>query len=350
MGLPSGSCPDGAGPSDHEQLLTLLRGYVSTQIAGALAELGVADALTASPRVGVELAAELGLPAASLHRLLRAAATIGLVGEPSPGSFTATAQSDLLRAGVDGSLHNFARNIVGHGHWSVWGRLADAIRTDTGQAEAALGTSLWDYYRDHPDEERRFAAAMSERTATQTAAIVATVDLGHAHRIVDVGGSQGELLRALLTAHPSASGVLFDRPEVIAAVPRDLGDPRLAGRVETVGGDFFDGLPPGGDAYVLKLVVHDWPDDDAVRILRSVRDAIDPDGVLSLIELVVPPDGERSAAHLIDLSMLVSFGGRERTLEEFRSLLERAAFRLDDVLPIPGEPNRAVVVARPDQP
>jgi hypothetical protein len=341
--------PDGPGASDHERLLALLRGYVSTQVAGALAELGVADALMASPRTHADLAAELGLPAASLHRLLRAAATIGLVAEPSPGSFTATALSDLLRAGVEGSLHNFARNVVGHGHWSVWGQLSDAIRTDTGQAHAALGTSLWDYYRDHPGEERRFAAAMSERTATQTAAIVATVDLGSARRIVDVGGSQGELLRAFLTAHPSASGVLFDQPDVVATVPPDLGDRALAGRVETVGGDFFDGVPDGGDAYLLKLVVHDWPDGDAVRILRSVREAIDTGGALYVIELVVPPDGEGSVAHLIDLSMLVSFGGRERTLEELRSLFARAAFRLDDVLAIPGEPDRAVLVARPVQ-
>ena len=107
------------------------------------------------------------------------------------------------------------------------------------------------------------------------------------------------------------------------------------------------GVPTGGDAYLLKLVLHDWPDDDAVRILRSVRAAIDPDGALYVIELVVPSDGERSVAHLVDLSMLVSFGGRERTLEEFRELFGTAAFRLDDVRPISGEPNRTVLVARP---
>ncbi len=334
-------------PEGPEELLALLRGYAATQIAGALAELGVADALSARPRTVPDLAQELALPPASLHRLLRAAATVGLVGEPSPGLFGATAQSELLRPGVEGSLHNFARNVVGHGHWSVWGRLSDAIRAETSQAEPALGTSLWDYYRAHPDEERSFAAAMSERTATQTAAIVATADLRSAHRIVDVGGSQGALLRAFLAAQPSTTGVLFDRPEVVATVPPDLGDPALAGRVETVGGDFFAGVPVGGDAYLLKLVLHDWPDDDAARILRSVRDAIDPGGALCVIELVVPPDGERSVAHLIDLSMLVSFGGRERTLEEFRSLFAAAAFRLDDVVPIPGEPDRAVLVARP---
>jgi hypothetical protein len=167
----------------------------ATQIAAALAELGVADALSAQPRTASDIAAELGLPPASLHRLLRAAATVGLVDEPSPRLFGATAQSDLLRPGVEGSLHNFARNVAGHGHWSVWGRLSDAIRTETSPAEPVLGTSLWDYYRAHPDEERCFAAAMSERTASQIAAIVATADLRSAHRIVDVGGSQGRRTR-----------------------------------------------------------------------------------------------------------------------------------------------------------
>jgi hypothetical protein len=334
-------------PEVHEELLALLRGYAATQIAAALAELGVAAALTAVPRAATDLAPGLGLPPTSLHRLLRAAATLGLVDEPSPGSFRATARSDLLRPGVDGSLHNFARNVAGHGHWSVWGRLTDAIRTEKSQAEAVLGASLWDYYREHPDEARAFAAAMSERNATQAAAIVAATDLGSPRRIVDVGGSEGALLGAFLTARPSAAGVLFDRPEVVANLPPDLGDPALVGRVETVGGDFFTGVPTGGDAYLLKLVLHDWPDDDAVRILRSVHDAIEPDGALYVIELVVPSDGERSVAHLIDLSMLVSFGGRERTLEEFRSLLATAQFRLDDVRPVPGQQNRAVLIARP---
>ena len=139
-------------PEGHEELLALLRGYAATQIAGALAELGVAAALTAVPRAATDLAPELGLPPTSLHRLLRAAATLGLVDEESPGSFRATARSDLLRPGVEGSLHNFARNVAGHGHWSVWGRLSDAIRTETSPAETVLGASLWDYYRDHPNE------------------------------------------------------------------------------------------------------------------------------------------------------------------------------------------------------
>jgi hypothetical protein len=336
-----------AGHDAHGEMLALLRGYVTTQIAGALAELGVAEALTAEPASAEALADALGLPPATLHRLLRAAATAGLVDEPAPGRFRATARSELLRPGVVGSLHHFARNVTGEAHWSVWGRLADAVRTGGAQAQPALGMSMWDHYRAHPDEEREFAAAMSERTATQTAAIVATAGLVDARRIVDVGGSQGALLGAFLAARPSATGVLFDRVDVVAGLAPDLGDPGLAGRVEIVGGDFFVEVPPGGDAYLLKLVLHDWPDPDAVRILRAVRAAIDPAGVLAVVELVVPPDGARSPAHLLDLSMLVGFGGRERTREEFRALLAESGFRLDEVLPLADDVDRAVLVATP---
>jgi hypothetical protein len=337
----------GTGGDAHREMLALLRGYVTTQIAGALAELGVAEALTAEPATPLVVADALGLPPDALVRLLRAAATVGLVDEPIPGQFRTNARSELLRPGVEGSLHHFARNVTGEGHWSVWGRLSDAIRTEHSQAEPALGMSMWEHYRTHPEEQREFAAAMSERTATQTATIVATVDLADARRIVDVGGSRGELLRAYLTARPTATGVLFDRSDVVAEVPADLGDPTLAGRIEIVGGDFFHAVPAGGDAYLLKLVLHDWPDPDAVHILRAVRAAIDPAGTLTVIELVVPPDGARSAAHLVDLSMLVSFGGRERTREEFQSLLAAAGFRLDDVRALPGEGDRAVLLATP---
>jgi O-methyltransferase domain len=331
----------------HQELLASLRGYVTTQIAGALAELGVAEALTDDPAPTEALADALDLPPDALHRLLRAAATAGLVDEPVPGRFRANARSELLRPGVVGSLHHFARNVTGEAHWSVWGRLADAVRTGSAQAEPALGMSMWEHYGAHPDEEQEFAAAMSERTATQTAAIVATAGLVDARRIVDVGGSQGALLRAYLAARPSATGVLFDRADVVAGLAPDLCDPALAGRLEIVGGDFFVEVPSGGDAYLLKLVLHDWPDVDAAKILRAVRAAIDPAGVLAVIELVVPPDGARSPAHLLDLSMLVSFGGRERTREEFRALLADAGFKLDEVLPLAADVDRAVLLATP---
>lgn len=331
----------------HNELLRLLRGYAVTQIGAALAELGVAEALDDRPQTVDTLAATLALPPPSLHRLLRAAATVGLVEEHTPGAFVATALSLLLRPGVPGSLHNFARTVAAPGHWLPWGRLAEAVRADASAATAALGASQWEYYAAHPDEGARFAATMSERTASQVAAVVAAVDLSSRRRIVDVGGSEGALLAALLSAQPDASGVLFDRPEVVAGVPGDLGVPALAGRVEVVGGDFLEGVPAGGDTYVMKNVLHDWSDDDALRILESVRRAVDDDGELLVIELVLPPAGERSIAHLVDLSMLVTFGGRERTHDEFRELFDAGGFALADVVALSGQVDRSVLIARP---
>jgi hypothetical protein len=188
---------------------------------------------------------------------------------------------------------------------------------------------------------------MSERTATQTAAVLAAVDLSQRRRIVDIGGSEGAFLATLLQTQPAASGVLFDLPEVVAAVPSDLGEESIAGRVELVGGDFFAGVPDGGDLYLLKNILHDWPDADAQRILESVRRAMAGDGDLLVIELVLPPDGARTVAHFVDLSMMVTFGGRERTLPEFESLFEASGFALADARPLPGQADRFVLTGRP---
>lgn len=342
--------PDIISDSDkgaENELLKALRGYTVTQIAGALAELGLADVLTDHPRPAEVLAGDVRLDSDRVHRLLRAATSVGLVKEPSPRRFSATPMSDRLRTGVPGSLHGFARTVTSRGHWAVWGRLAEAVRTGQSQSESALGASLWGHYRAHPDEGHQFASMMSERTAMQASDIVATVDLSEHRHLVDIGGAHGALLAALLRADPRAHGTLFDRPEVVAGVEHHLGDPDLAGRCEIVGGDFFGAVPAGGDAYLLKLILHDWPDEDARRILRSVRAAIEPEGRLYVIELVLPPDGEPSIAHVLDLSMLVAFGGRERTLAEYGALLDDAGFRLHDVVNL-SEADRHVLVASPN--
>jgi hypothetical protein len=328
--------------SAHHRLLELLRGYCVTQIGAALAELGVAEALGDEPQTVGSIAARLHLPEDGLRRLLRAATTAGLVGELTPGAYVGTELSRLLQPSAPGSLHNFARTVAGRGHWLPWGQLAAAVRSGEPQATRTLGISQWEHYRAHPDEGRRFAATMTDRTATQIAAIVASLDLSIRRRIVDVGGSEGALLAALLAAQPESSGVLFDLPDVVAANATNLSE-----RIEVVGGDFFAGVPTGGDLYVLKNILHDWPDGDAARILASVRDAIADDGELAVIELVLPEAGQRSLAHYVDLSMMVTFGGRERTIAEFTALLGAAGFELVDVRALEDQADRFVLVGSP---
>lgn len=325
----------------HHELLVMLRGYCVTQIGAALAELGIAEALGDEPQQVSALAARLQLPADTLRRLLRAAVTAGLVTEAVPGEFAGTALSRVLRPDVPGSLHNFARTVAAPGHWLPWGRLATAVRSGESQAVPALGAPQWAYYRDHADEGRRFAATMSERTASQVAAVVECLDLSSRRRIVDVGGSEGTLLAALLASQPAASGVLFDLPEVVGAVDADR-DPRI----ELVGGDFFAGVPDGGDLYVLKNILHDWSDADAVRILSSVRAAITDDGEVAVIELVLPDDGRPTMAHYVDVSMMVTFGGRERTLPELEALFATAGFELVDARALTGQVDRHLLVGR----
>jgi SAM-dependent methyltransferase len=316
-------------------------------VAGALARLGVADHLAGGPADAAELAPMVGVPAATLLRLLRAAATVGLLDEPRPGTFALTPLGQPLRTGVPGSLRNYAVTLTDPAHWLPWGRLAHAVRSGSGQAEATLGAAFFHHFRAHPEEGATFAATMSELSALVAADVVARTDFSGARRIVDVGGSEGTLLAAVLAAHPTATGVLFDLPEVAARAGPALERAGVADRCEVVGGDFFDAVPAGGDAYLLKYILHDWPDDDARRILRRCREAMGPGSRLVVVEWLLPEPGQRGRTHLIDLNMLVLLGARERTLPELANLLASAGLHLDGSVPLEADPEMAVLLASP---
>jgi O-methyltransferase domain len=185
------------------------------------------------------------------------------------------------------------------------------------------GTDVWDYRAERPEEGAIFDRAMSALTGASNEALLAAFDFGRFKTIVDVGGGRGTLLEALLDAYPTLRVVLFDQEQVVAGV--DLGE---RGRV--VGGSFFDDVPPGGDAYVLKAIVHDWEDEEAAAILRNCRKH---DAMVLVVERVVGPPNEDPITKFGDLNMLVSPGGRERTVDEFRDLFARADLRLEGVTP-----------------
>jgi O-methyltransferase len=216
--------------------------------------------------------------------------------------------------------------------WSAWGALGDAVLDGQAAFRHAHGTGLFGYLPAHPDEMAAFQALMSAQSRLQIPAVLAAYDFTPARTIVDVGGGQGALLAALLAANPVARGVLFDQPDVIAGSGHVLAP--VAPRCQVVPGDFFDLVPAGGDTYVLKLVLHDWDDVRAARILGNIRNAIIPGGRLVIIEAVMPPGDEYHHAKFLDVNMLVlSEGGRERTEEEYRMLLDDAGFTLTRLVP-----------------
>ena len=211
--------------------------------------------------------------------------------------------------------------------WRAWGELLHSVRTGENAATHALGTDVWEYRRRHPEEQEVFDAAMRTLSRAATPGILAAHDFARHRVLADVGGGTGALLASVLQAHPRLRGVLVDQPQVLAGAPAVLAAAGVTDRVTVVPGDFFAEVPDGADAYLLSRILHDWPDDDAAAILRRVRAVLSPDSVLLLHDAVLgPPDGDASVAFL-DLMMLVSAGGRERTEAEWRELFGAAGLR-----------------------
>ncbi|HKS21354.1 MAG TPA: methyltransferase [Thermoanaerobaculia bacterium] len=327
-----------SGPPPHVAVMQMVMGVWVAQIASAVAQLGVADNI-AKGKVSVdELAAECSANPEALYRLLRAAATIGLCAETAPRHFALTPIGDALRSDAPHSMRDFLVAETAPGHWLPWGRLADAIRRGGPMTEEVLGESAWDYYASHIDEAKCFARGMSNLSTIASEDVARVYEPGDVKRIVDVGGSEGVLLRGLLARVPGARGVLFDRPEIIDAAKGAIASSGMADRIEIVGGDFLSEVPDGADLYVLKSILHDWPDAQCETIVRNVHRAAAPDSRLLVVEMTMPdgPAGAPSPVPLMDMNMLVMLGGRERTASEFGALLARCGYMVERVIPTPG--------------
>jgi SAM-dependent methyltransferase len=331
--------------SPSKTMLRLIMSYWVSQAVGVVALLGVADELADGPRRSDELAKAVGADSDALYLVLRLLASIGVFSEPEPGSFALTPLGDTLRSDSPDSVRNYAITETAPGHWLPWGRLHESVRTGQPMARQALGMDLFDWYAEHPDEAGYFSAAMGNLAALTASELRRVCDFSAVRTVADVGGAHGVLLTAVLQANPAARGILFDLPHVIATAGDAIAAAGLSERCELVSGDFFEEVPNGADLHLLKQIVHDWDDERATRLLQNCRRAIAPDGRLILVEMVIPPDNQPSPAQGMDLNMLVILGGRERTEEQFRSLLEAAGFRLDEI--IPTESPFSVIVATP---
>lgn len=325
-----GSKPQAVPPA--QAVMHLLTGYWLSMAVSTAAKLGVADKLAAGPMYYVDLAAAVGAQTKTLHRLMRALASVGVFAEPAPGRYALTPISQILRAGVPGSMRDMAVMLTTPSHWLPWGRLDESVIKGISVAEDVFGKPLWDYFRENPDEGAWFNAAMSNFTAMTGQAVTAVYDLSECECIVDVGGGHGLLLATLLRAAPASRGVLFDLPQTVAGAGAFFED--ISSRVEVVGGDFFKAVPAGGDCYAMKHILHDWSDDQCVQILANIKRAMAPEGRVLVVESLVPETPGPHLAHLMDLNMLaMTPGGCERTESEFAALFARAGLRLHEVVP-----------------
>ena len=317
-------------------LFRMVTGYYVSRAIYVVAKLGIADHMSEGPCRVDDLAAATGTHAPSLKRVLRLLASVGVFTEEADSRFALTPIGACLRAGVPGSMRAAAL-LFGGVTQQAWGDLQRSVETGEPAFRRVFGMDSFDYMAQHPDEAANFDAAMADFTKRIATAVVAAYDFSPFNRIVDVGGGNGALLAGILKANSSLAGVLFDLPQVAdrAIAPmRELG---LADRCEIVGGDFFKAVPGGGDAYLLKHVIHDWNDERAGEILRSCRRAMGEKAKLLILEGVYPPridqsDESRGAA-ANDVNMLVCTGGRQRSEAEFRNLYEAAGFSLTRILP-----------------
>ena len=314
-------------------LRRLVNGFQLSQALHAAAVLGVSDQLARAPCTAAELADAVGADPEALARLLRALTAAGLYERDGDGRFTNGPLGDALRSDVQGSLAGWTRLIGRPYYWQAWSGLTDSVRTGENAFAAQHGESIWSYRVDHPEEMEIFDAAMTSLSGMVSDAVVDAYDFGRHRTLVDVGGGRGRLLAAILARSPDLRGVLFDQPIVVGGAEAVLAEAGVADRCARVGGDFLAAVPDGADAYVLKAVLHDWPDAECVAILRNVRRAMDPTGVVLLIEQLLDegPDPLRTA--LSDLNMLVAPGGRERDRDAYGALLAAAGLRLVDVVP-----------------
>jgi C-methyltransferase len=310
----------------------ILAGWMSQAIEVA-AELGIADALAAGPLTADDLACRVGADPGALDRLLRALISRGVFRQHRDGAYGLNPLADTLRSDAPTSMAGAALFYGSPEHREDWSTLAEAVRSGKATIPVLRGKGVFEYLSDDPHLAKLFNDAMTSISALAERAVVAAFDFNPYPVVVDVGGGHGRLLAAILAGAPSARGVLYELPEVAASAPPLMAKLGVAERVRIETGSFFDSVPAGGNAYVLKHVIHDWPDDEAVRILRNLRAASEANTTVLLVETLIPEHDRDFIGKWADLEMLLGANGRERTAGEYRALLGRAGFRMTRVVP-----------------
>jgi hypothetical protein len=313
-------------PPPPVRMVELLGGFRISQALYAAAALGVPDQLVAGPAPVKALAERVGAHAPSLHRLLRTLASVGVFTEPQPGVFALTPLGQTLTSSQPGSMRDLAIMWM-ETHYAPFAELIQTIRTGRPAAEHLYGEPFFAWLSHHPEQTSRFTGAMANLTSGGfKSAAIASLPLDGTRTIVDIGGADGTVLATILAGHPHMRGVLFDLPHVITDAPRTLASHGVDDRVDCVGGDFFESVPAGADAYLVSVVLHNWPDQHAQRILANIAAAGGSGARLLMIEFVVPPGDTPHLSKMSDLNMLAMLDGKERTETEWRGLLTAADF------------------------
>jgi hypothetical protein len=320
-------------------------GYIVSAALNVALELGMADRLAHGPRSSADLAKDAGVSEDGLYRVLRALASAGIFEEGRARTFALNEPGRMLQQGP-ASLHDLGLWMTDPFHFRVYSEMLHSVRTGQPAVEKITGMPVFEYFARDPKLSAVFNNAMTSWSVPTVAAALAKYDFSGIRVLVDVAGGHGHVLTAVLRQYPAMRGVLFDLDHVIAGAAPLIEASGVRDRVETASGDFFKAVPPGGDAYIMKNIIHDWDDDRAIAILINIRTAFADrrDGRVLLLEAVIPPGNQPDFGKLIDLEMMLMPGGRERTADEFALLFDRAGFELARI--VPTESPLSVVEAR----
>jgi hypothetical protein len=317
-----------------QQVMQVATGYMASSCLYAAITLNVADHLAAGPKTVAELATASGANEDALYRVLRLLASLGIFEEVAPRKFALTPASDLLRKDVPGSLRGMAVFLPDPIHYRIYGNIMHSLSTGKPAADDTLGMPVFQYLENDQAYSQVFNDAMTAFSAPVAGAAIEVYDFSGIGTLVDVAGGHGEVLMSILKANPSVRGILADLGHVVDGAKPRIASAGLSGRMQAVACDFFKAVPEGGDAYIMKHIIHDWDDERASVILKNIATAMGTKkGKVILLESVIAAGGTPDLGKFIDIEMLLFPGGRERTADEFKSLFERSGFHLTKVVP-----------------
>lgn len=321
-----------SNPPPAARLGQMLCGFWVSQAIYVTAKLGVADLLQDRAATADELAAKTNTHPLSLYRLLRMLASVGVFVEDEQQQFRLTDVGQCLRSDVEGSQRAMAIMSCEE-HFRAWCDLLYSVQTGKPAFDKVFGMPVFDWYSQHPEQAAIFDAAMVSVHGRETAAFLRAYDFSGIQTLADVGGGNGSVLIPTLQANPHLRGILFDLPGVISRATPNFEAAGLTERCQLISGSFFESIPVGADAYMMRHIIHDWNDEQCLTILKNVYRALPANGRLLVSESVIPPGNDPFFGKLLDLNMLVIPGGQERTAAEYEALFAKAGFRLTRIVP-----------------
>lgn len=321
-------------PPPQIALMQMITGYWVSQIIYAAAKLGIADHLKTGEHHYTELAKNIEAHPDALYRLLRALASVGIFAETKPGTFITTPLAVLLQSDSDGSLRDMSIMMGDKEHYGSWGNIIYAVKTGDSSFKDVFGMDVFEYYTQNPAPAGIFDRAMTSFSSMEVMGVITDYDFSGIGTLVDVAGGHGSLLISVLKANPNMTGILFDLPNVIEGAKSHILNSDVSDRCQLVSGSFFDYVPTGADAYILKHIIHDWDDERAIAILKQCHEAMTHHSKILVVEQVIPPGNDPFIGKILDVNMLVMCpGGKERTAEEFAQIFTKAGFKMTRIIP-----------------